>query len=112
VAKLCKNKKFNKSPKIILSPDYKNFMELYKLDEVLKFIWNKVTTADKHIDCNQPWKITDEKKLTSVLQEAIDQILEIAYLLQPFLPQTADKIQSQFLNSPIDSLSPLFPRII
>jgi len=51
------------------------------------------------------------KKLTEVLQSAVNGILQVANDIKPFLPQTAEKIENQFNKQNVTSQSSLFPRI-
>ncbi len=89
---------------------FKEALEEYRFNDALAAVWEKVKSADKYIDENEPWKLTGDV-LNKVLEQAIKSILEIATLLQPFLPTTADKILTQFSTQPIQAQSPLFPRI-
>ena len=91
--------------------DYKNLLNSFQFDLALAWIWEKIKITDKFINDNEPWKITDQKKLTEVLQYAVNEIGEIAFHLQPFLPDTAEKILTQFSGSQIKSQPPLFPRL-
>ena len=91
--------------------DYKNLLNSFQFDLALAWIWEKIKITDKFINDNEPWKITDQKKLTEVLQKAVNEIGEIAFHLQPFLPDTAEKILTQFSGSQIKSQPPLFPRL-
>ncbi|KKU83271.1 hypothetical protein A2973_01670 [Candidatus Gottesmanbacteria bacterium RIFCSPLOWO2_01_FULL_49_10] len=90
--------------------EYKKAMEEYRFNDALAVVWEKVKAADKHIDENEPWKLTGDS-LYKVLEKSINQIIEIATLLQPFLPQTAQKILKQFAGPIIKSQPPLFPRL-
>lgn len=90
--------------------DYKKALEEYRFNDALAYVWEKVKAADKHIDENEPWKLTGET-LHEVLEKSIQQIVEIATLLQPFLPDTSAKILVQFITQPIQSQPPLFPRL-
>ncbi|MBI5464990.1 class I tRNA ligase family protein, partial [Candidatus Gottesmanbacteria bacterium] len=89
---------------------YRLALEEYRFNDGLAFIWEKVTEANKQIDEAQPWNL-EGKELEHFLVKIINQILEIASLLQPFLPETAEKIQKQFAGPKIKSEKPLFPRI-
>lgn len=89
---------------------YKNALEEYRFNDALVTVWEKIKTADKYIDENEPWKLTGEK-FTEVLAQAIHQIRHIATLLQPFLPDTAKIILKQFAGPVIESQPPLFPRL-
>lgn len=90
--------------------EYKNALEEYRFNDALATVWEKVKTADKYIDENEPWKLTGSA-LNKVLKQAIHQIVVIATLLQPFIPDTAEKILAQFSKQPIQPQPPLFPRL-
>lgn len=89
---------------------YKKALEEYRFNDALGAVWEKVKTTDKYIDENEPWKLTGGA-LNNVLEQAITQIVEIATLLQPFLPETSEKILKQFTTQPIQPQLPIFPRI-
>lgn len=82
----------------------------FRFNDALAFVWEKVTAANKIIDEAQPWKL-EKKELQEFLPKVILQILEIGYLLEPFLPETSQKIKQRFQNK-IKIKSSLFPRIV
>jgi len=90
--------------------EYKKALEEYRFNDALAYVWERVKTVDKFINENQPWKLSGND-LIKVLDRAISQIIEIATLLQPFLPQTAQKILEQFRGPTILSQPSLFPRL-
>jgi methionyl-tRNA synthetase len=115
IAKLCE--KANFEPKNFDDTYYrseqKEFHKLlneYRFDQTLKFIWKKISQADHFIDEKKPWSLQGEK-LDQVLEHLVKEIREIAKILSPFMPQTAEKIQKQFAGPKIKSEKPLFPRI-
>lgn len=78
----------------------------------LEWITNCITQADSYLSTEQPWKQTDRDKRIATLQEAVKIILYIAYHLQPFLPETAEKITKHFSAPKITALTTsLFPRL-
>jgi methionyl-tRNA synthetase len=85
-------------------------IENYRFDEALKLIWQKISDLDKKTNEIEPWKL-EGKDLRSFLQESILTIRHIAYNLQSFMPQTAEKILDDFKGPKIKSVEPLFPRI-
>lgn len=111
VAKLAEGKPFHEQSSFTLPDEYKKNLESYQFDETLTGIWEQIRSLDRYINTEEPWKITEEKKLDTVLQKAIDKIFQIAYLLKPFLPETAEKIIQQFNSKSIVSQKPLFPRM-
>ena len=81
----------------------------YRFNEALEFIWKLISDADRYVNDTKPWKTTGEKREND-LNHLINRVLEITSLLQPFLPETAEKIQKQF-SGEIKAGKPLFPRI-
>jgi methionyl-tRNA synthetase len=55
--------------------------------------------------------MTDQKEIENILFPLAQTILNIAYLLEPFIPETAQKIQKQFLAEQIKKGEALFPRL-
>lgn len=114
VAKLAENSKFEfpvKEEKEIYRKASKEAFENFRPDLVLNNIWvTDILALDKHINQETPWARTGNQ-LQQVLQFEVDEIRSIAKKLQPFLPETAEKIEGQFEGSKIKSTDPLFPRI-
>lgn len=113
IAKLCEKANFKSQSFYVLKHknDLKQFLDEYRFDEALKFIWEKITQADHYLDENKPWLINENHKLYKVLKNLVGKIQEIAFLLRPFLPETSEKIQKQFQGPKIKTESPLFPRL-
>ncbi len=119
VAKLCelaqqKNTASSKNrTHLVQIEEYSQAFSEFKFNEALAFVWRKISALDKFINDEKPWELikTNNPRLKEVLAHGIDQIQEIAVLLEPFLPQTAQKIQDQFSSKEIKSQPSLFPRI-
>lgn len=81
--------------------------------ESLEEIWAKISEVDKKIDQTKPWELvkTDQVKAQVFLTELIKEILEINFLIAPFLPETFDKISSRFSGKTVTLGEPLFPRL-
>jgi len=93
---------------------YDNFEEsfkAYRFNEALQILWEKIKICDETLSQKAPWKMTDKKEITDVLKPLAQTILNVAYLLEPFLPLTAQKIQTQFTSNQIKKSDSLFPRI-
>lgn len=90
---------------------YKDALNEFRFNDALAFVWEKVTFANKTVDEAKPWELKG-KELKKVLQDIIAKILEIAILLEPFLPETSQKIKEIFTNPSTHPLKPLFPRLI
>ena len=102
VAKLCENSDYTEmgnkqrvSLHLMDAKPYIEALENFKFNEALFFVWAKITKLDQYINEEKPWALakTQNPRLKSVLAHAIDQIQEIAALLEPFLPETSKKIR-------------------
>ncbi|RJP47739.1 MAG: methionine--tRNA ligase [Armatimonadetes bacterium] len=94
---------------ISFNENIKDKLKEYRFNEALELIWHQIKEADKLINEEKPWELEGEKAKT-VLEDLISQIQQIAYNLQPFMPETSKKILSQF-SGQIKVAPPLFPRI-
>ncbi len=110
VAKLCEKINFT-APKLEerFDPEVEKLIKEYRFNEALQWIWKIVSMTDQRINGTRPWELEDNN-LAEVLDELVRLIQKIAYNLQPFLPQTSEKILNQF-SGEIKSAPPLFPRI-
>lgn len=120
VAKLCETSDYTQmgsvnrdSEHITTQDDYSVALSQYKFNDALAFVWKKITKVDQFINEEKPWALvkTDLDRAKSVLAHCVDQIQEIAVLLQPFMPETASIITQQFKGPKITSQPSLFPRI-
>lgn len=110
VAKLCENSGFEASEKISeFDPEVERLLAEYKFNEALAWIWKIIQKADLRVNETKPWKL-EGLELKEVLDELVSLILDIAYNLQPFLPETSEKILKQF-SGKVTSGAGLFPRI-
>jgi len=107
--KLSKNKKFYE-PSLSDRTRLALLLNNCQFDQVLKFIWEKISEADHYLDEKKPW-LLKESELEKILPELVQKVQEIASLLTPFLPKTAEKIKKQFQGPKIKSEKPLFPRL-
>lgn len=98
-----------------LTEDMQRRWEEYRVDQVLILIWEEIHALDKYIDEQKPWKLlkNQDTDITSlpIWQKLADAIREIASYIEPFMPETAQKIQDQFAGSTVTAQEGLFPRI-
>jgi len=85
---------------------YKKFVENFKFNEALISIWDLISFCDKYIEKERPWEEKENQK--EVISNLLFSLSEIAKLLQPFLPETSEKISKQLKTKKRESL---FPRI-
>lgn len=60
-------------------------------------VWELINFANKYIDDHQPWKLIkeDADKTQSVLMNLLEVCRHISFMIEPFIPETAEKIQKQ-----------------
>lgn len=115
IAKIAEKEKFSYQPSLNFqkaasqNPSYQKAVNVYNLNQALSTVFDKVNKLNLYLDRQKPWQ-TKGKKLQRILKESCQAIYEIALLLQPFLPDTAEKILKQFTNR-IKFQKPLFPRL-
>jgi len=84
----------------------------YNFSEALRIIWEKIKQSDEFLSQTTPWKMTDREDIVKALRPVAQNILNIAYCLQPFLPDTAKKILRQFNYAKVKKDQSLFPKIV
>jgi methionyl-tRNA synthetase len=110
VAKLCEKSGFEATEKVNhFDPEVEKLLNEFKFNEALNWIWKIIQRADQRVNETEPWKMGG-LELKEVLDELVSLILDIAFNLQPFLPETAKTILEQF-SGKVVSQKPLFPRI-
>jgi len=90
--------------------EIENYLNKYRFDKALAFIWDKISYADGLINKTEVWKLTGKEK-TDIIVDLVSQIRQIALDLQAFLPATANTINEQFSKNHIEKNKPLFPRL-
>jgi methionyl-tRNA synthetase len=94
--------------------EYETALAACRFDRALDEVWEQVRGLNQYIDESKPWEIKktgDADHLREVLAYQVSCLLEIAELLQPFMPETALKIKQVFADGivrPIEGT--LFPR--
>jgi methionyl-tRNA synthetase len=93
---------------------YEQALEECHFDRALDGVWEQVKGLNQYIEETKPWvvaKENDQEHLREVLAYMAANLLEIAGLLDPFMPDTAAKIRGIFgsgMLKPLDSS--LFPK--
>jgi methionyl-tRNA synthetase len=83
-------------------------------DGALQNIWQRLDQLNEDIDRQEPWQLakTDLVATKKLLQQWIEDILQIANQIQPFMPKTSAKISDTFSDGRVDmGIGILFPRI-
>jgi methionyl-tRNA synthetase len=85
-----------------------------RFDRALDVVWEQVRGINQYIEETKPWDLAknkDEDHLREVLAYMVSSLLEIAQLLIPFMPETAEKIKNVFGSGVLNPLpGPMFPK--
>jgi methionyl-tRNA synthetase len=90
---------------------YKKAMEGIKLNEALESVWQLIRAGDEFVDRNKIWELvkTDSEKAKKILGTLLEALKEISQLLEPFMPETSEKIRKQIRQNKKTAV--LFPRL-
>jgi len=84
--------------------------EKFEFNILLEEIWKHIKILNKQTDDFAPWKKTSEER-KEFLTKSLNEINQVGFELQPFLPETAEKILKA-TQGKITKITPLFPRLI
>jgi methionyl-tRNA synthetase len=94
---------------------YTAAIENCQFDRALDEVWEQVRGLNQYIDEEKPWVIAkdgDVEHLREVLAQQASDLLQIADLLEPFLPDTAVKIRNVFSEGMLrPTEGTLFPKL-
>ncbi|MCP6726853.1 MAG: methionine--tRNA ligase [Patescibacteria group bacterium] len=103
--KSIKNSELKKTIKIV-KEDVDSALEDFKFHEALESVWSLIHDADRLIEKERPWEESDNQK--EVIGDLLFVVSHVAKFLEPFLPETSEKIIHQLQKGKGDSL---FPRL-
>ncbi|MCA9342055.1 methionine--tRNA ligase [Candidatus Saccharibacteria bacterium] len=99
---------------------YNDAMERLAFNEAFDELWQMVRGLNQYLEHVKPWEIAKRKNsdpeaeghLSDVLAHAANSLVQIADLLLPFMPSTAQEIRRVFAGGVVpDDIQPLFPKI-
>lgn len=94
--------------------NYNEAIKNYRFDKALEDIWDQVKSVNQYIDEQKPWEIAktkDEDHLREVLAYTAGMLIQIAQLLEPFMPASSAAITKTFGKGIVEPLpGPLFPK--
>jgi len=91
--------------------EYVDAFENFDIQKVAHVVWNKISLLDQKIQETQPFKLvkTEKEKGIQIITELVQGLAEVAQLLEPLLPETAQKIK-QAIKANKPPATPLFAR--
>ncbi len=87
--------------------DLEKYLEEFRFNEALKSVWDLVGFFDIYISKEKPWEWGDSA--SQVISDCLFALGEMANLLEPFLPETSEKIKKAVETKQSEIL---FPKII
>lgn len=90
--------------------EYATSIENLELNKAMDLIWKKLTDIDLAIQDKQPFKLikTNEAEAKEVVSGLVKNLFVISKMLEPFMPETALKMQEAIKSN--KSITPLFLR--
>lgn len=84
-------------------------IENLEFSKALDAIWQIIIEANQKVDSEKPWALAEDNRqqLNNVIFQLLDAIAQIAYQIEPFLPETSWQIIEQLQSF---KPNPLFPR--
>jgi methionyl-tRNA synthetase len=93
---------------------YRTALEHCRFDQALEEVWDQVRGLNQYIEEEKPWVLAkdgDEEHLREVLAYLASNLIEIADMLEPFLPTTATTIRNVFAEGVLRPIQgTLFPK--
>lgn len=85
-------------------------LDRFAVQSATEMIWSKISEADSYIQAIQPFKLvkTEPEKGKDAIKKLVGDLWEIAVVLEPFLPETSQKIQAAIRERQTPPV--LFPR--
>lgn len=95
-----KYKMTNQSAKFLYRArkNYQQSLDEFRFHEALEAIWDVISWCDRYIDKERPWETQNQNskiKNQKVIYNLLFMLAHIGSMLQPFLPETSEKIFRQ-----------------
>lgn len=100
-------------PEFHFDAKYIELMNAFEFSRAFEYLWSKVQDINKRIDEEKPWSLAkngETERLQECMQNLILDLLNVNYMLSPFIPQTTEKIFEIFENPIAPPEIPLFPK--
>jgi len=91
--------------------EFTKVINTYKYNEALGILWNQIRDCNEKLSSAAPWKMEDKNEIENCLKPIAQDILNVSYFLQIFMPDTATKLINQFTQGQIKKGESLFPRL-
>jgi methionyl-tRNA synthetase len=96
---------------------YEEAMEALRFDRALAEVWLLIRGLNQFLEEEKPWELApggkraDTEHLAEVLHHAVSDLVQIATMIMPFMPTTAEKIAATFAGGVVrPEVGLLFPK--
>ncbi|XKT74567.1 MAG: class I tRNA ligase family protein [Patescibacteria group bacterium UBA2163] len=91
--------------------EFENAMSGFEFNHALDVVWKRVGDLDAYIQEHQPYKVvkTDPDTAKEDIKYLVTELMGIAHLLEPFMPETTIKIKEAVTENRMPEA--LFPRL-
>lgn len=98
---------------------YRVAIEKFQFDKALDEVWDTIRSLNQYLDRVKPWDVAKKIKdnpeeadhLSEILAHAVGTLLQVSYLLYPFMPATSTAIRTLFETGVVPAeITPLFPK--
>lgn len=92
---------------------YEEAIESLQFSKALESTWKLVYEANEYIEHHKPWSLakTDTAALRHVLEHLLYALETVTDMLEPFMPETAQRIRASIEAEKITKAQPLFPKL-
>jgi methionyl-tRNA synthetase len=94
-----------------LVSEYVEAITSFEFNRAVDYVWKRIQDTDERIAEEEPFKVvkTDVKKGKQMIKELVHELYQIALALEPFMPETSEKIKEAILTN--KKPENLFPRL-
>jgi methionyl-tRNA synthetase len=110
VVKLAQKDNFSAQSGSAFGGQFLDSINKAEFGQALDYIWKIIRDDNKYIDENKPWELvkTNQDKFQEVIEKLLKDLGIISGLLNPFMPETSEKIKKALETKKVE---PLFQRI-
>ncbi|MBO4276442.1 methionine--tRNA ligase [Candidatus Saccharibacteria bacterium] len=97
--------------KVEMEPEYSELMDAFEFSKAFDLVWEKVQGINREIDEEKPWMLAkngEVEKLEECIKKLITELLSANLMLEPFIPNAAEKIKAIFNDPIVPPETPLF----
>lgn len=96
---------------IAFSANFAQTLDNFQTNQALHVSLAAISRIDAQLSQDKPWLTPDLDLKSRQLIPLIEELLQLVYDLQIFIPETSQLLLQKFTQEKIEPLSPLFPRL-